>query len=123
MVNPKKILENCIGFEWDEGNITKNWANHDVSTGECEQIFFNKPLIVKRDSKHSKFENRYYVLGRTNMNRLFFAAFTIRNERIRIISARDMTNAEIERYQKLKRNFRNLKVKLKSVFFGKSMIP
>ena len=45
-------------------------------------------------------ENRYYVLGRTNMNRLLFAVFTIRNEKIRIISARDMTVSEIERYQK-----------------------
>ena len=97
---PKKILENCTGFEWDQGNITKNWDRHDVSTGECEQIFFNKPLIVKRDSEHSKLENRYYALGRTNINRLLFAVFTVRNEKIRIISARDMTNSEIERYQK-----------------------
>ena len=100
MVMPKKILENCTGFEWDQGNITKNWDRHDVSTGECEQIFFNKPLIVKRDSEHSKLENRYYALGRTNINRLLFAVFTVRNEKIRIISARDMTNSEIERYQK-----------------------
>jgi len=76
------------------------WDKHDVSTGECEQIFFNKPLIVMRDRKHSKLENRYYVLGRTNMNRLLFAVFTVRNEKIRIISARDMTVSEIERYQK-----------------------
>ena len=47
MVKPKKILENCTGFEWDEGNITKNWDKHDVAMVECEQIFFNKPLIVK----------------------------------------------------------------------------
>jgi hypothetical protein len=62
-----------------------NWDKHDVTAIECEQIFFNKPLIVKRDSKHSKFENRYYALGRTNMNRLLFAVFTVRNEKIRII--------------------------------------
>jgi uncharacterized protein len=100
MVKPIKILSNCRGFEWDEGNITKNWEKHDVSAWECEQIFFNKPLIVKRDHEHSKLENRYYVLGRTNLNRLLFAVFTVRNENIRIISARDMTPSEIERYQK-----------------------
>ncbi|MCP4368808.1 MAG: BrnT family toxin [Deltaproteobacteria bacterium] len=100
MVKPKKILENCTGFEWDDANVTKNWEKHEVSTVECEQIFFNKPLIVKRDSKHSKFENRYYVLGRTNMNRLLFAVFTVRNDKIRIISARDMNVSEKERYQK-----------------------
>ena len=99
MVKPNKILANCTGFEWDHGNIIKNWHKHDVTAIECEQIFFNKPLIVKRDSKHSKFENRYYALGRTNMNRLLFAVFTVRNEKIRIISARGMTVSEIERYQ------------------------
>jgi uncharacterized protein len=100
MVKPSNILSNCTGFEWDQGNLTKNWDGHDVSTGECEQIFFNKPLIVKRDKEHSKIGNRYYVLGRTNMNRLLFAVFAVRNEKIRIISARDMTASEVERYLK-----------------------
>lgn len=100
MVKPSKILANCTGFEWDQGNITKNWDRHDVSTVECEQIFFNKPIIVKRDKVHSLAENRYYVLGRTNLNRLLFAVFTVRGEKIRIISARDMTATETEGYLK-----------------------
>jgi uncharacterized DUF497 family protein len=100
MVRPQKILANCTGFEWDQGNITKNWEIHDVSTSECEQIFFNKPIIVKRNKEHSKLENRYYALGRTNMNRLLFAVFTVRNQKIRIVSARDMTDSEMERYLK-----------------------
>ncbi|MBT4286908.1 MAG: BrnT family toxin [Deltaproteobacteria bacterium] len=100
MIELKKILACCIGFDWDEGNISKNWEKHDVSTGECEQMFFNKPLIVKRDKKHSIAENRYYALGRTDMDRLLFAVFIIRNNKIRVISARDMTSYEIERYQK-----------------------
>ncbi len=100
MVKPNRMLANCTGFEWDHGNDTKNWDKHNVATRECEQIFFNKPLIVKRDKKHSGFENRYYVLGKTDTNRLLFAVFTVRNEKIRIISSRDMTDYEIERYQK-----------------------
>ena len=100
MVNLKKILDNCTGFEWDQGNLTKNWDQHDVEGWECEQIFFNRPLIVKRDKEHSKTENRYYVLGRKNFYRLLFSDFTVRNDKIRIISARDMTDAEIERYLK-----------------------
>lgn len=98
MVKPKRMLENCTGFEWDQGNITKNWDRHDASSWECEQVFFNRPLLMKRDKEHSKLESRYYVLGRTNVSRLLFVVFTIRNDKIRIISARDMTDAEIERY-------------------------
>ncbi|MFH2067176.1 MAG: BrnT family toxin [Pseudomonadota bacterium] len=100
MVKAHKILANCTGFEWDQGNNTKNWEQHDVSSIECEQIFFNKPIIVKRDKEHSLFENRYYALGRTNMDRLLFVVFTVRNDKIRVISARDMTEPEIERYTK-----------------------
>jgi uncharacterized protein len=100
MTKLNKILAKCTGFEWDHGNITKNWDKHDISTGECEQIFFNKPLIINRDKKHSMIENRYYVIGRTDLDRLLFAVFTVRDEKIRIISARDMTTSETERYHK-----------------------
>jgi hypothetical protein len=98
MVKPNKTISTCTGFEWDQGNDTKNWDRHDVTSWECEQIFFNKPLILKRDKEHSIGENRYYVLGRTDMDRFLFAVFTIRNDKIRIISARDMTDSEMERY-------------------------
>lgn len=80
--------------------MTKNWDSHNVSMIECEQIFFNKPIIVKRDKEHSELENRYYALGQTNMNRLLFAVFTVRKKKIRIISVRDMTDSEMERYFK-----------------------
>ena len=100
MAKINRLLSNCTGFEWDNGNITKNPDKHDVSNGECEQIFFNKPLILKRDKRHSVFENRYYVLGRTDFGRLIFAVFTIRGDKIRIISARDMTTPETKRYYK-----------------------
>jgi len=42
----KKILLKCTGFEWDEGNKDKNWIKHKVSNSECEEIFFNQPLIA-----------------------------------------------------------------------------
>jgi len=36
-------ISQCIGFNWDEGNIKKNWEKHRVSPMECEQVFFNRP--------------------------------------------------------------------------------
>jgi len=33
------------GFEWDEGNLLKNWEKHRVSATEIEQVFFNRPLV------------------------------------------------------------------------------
>ncbi len=98
MVKPRDMLNECTGFQWDEGNDAKNWDKNDVTCGECEQVFFNRPLIVKRDSEHSITEPRYFALGKTDADRLVFVAFTIRGTSIRVISARKMTTREQERY-------------------------
>lgn len=99
MLKPRDILRSCTGFEWDEGNATKNWDRHDVSQAECEQVFFNYPLLVRRDSRHSVTEPRYYALGCTDAGRSMFVAFTERSKLIRVISARDMTLEEASRYE------------------------
>ncbi|MBW7908114.1 MAG: BrnT family toxin [Kiritimatiellae bacterium] len=98
MVKPSDRLRACTGFVWDEGNATKNWDSHDVSQAECEETFFNQPLIVQRDKTHSLSEIRYFVLGRTDSGRRLFIAFTIRSDKVRVISARDMTPSEHQRY-------------------------
>ena len=43
-------LFNCVGFDWDEGNIQKNWHKHKVTPSECEEVFFNQPLVVEERS-------------------------------------------------------------------------
>lgn len=91
-------LHSCIGFQWDKDNIEKNWLKHKVSPVECEQVFFNKALFAE-DVKHSQREKRYYALGLTNNRRLLFVAFTIRRNRIRIISARNMSKKERKIYE------------------------
>jgi uncharacterized DUF497 family protein len=98
MATLRERLAKCTGFQWDEGNATKNWDKHDVSQAECEQVFFNRPLIVKSDTEHSRAEARYVVLGRTDESRLLFVAFTIRGFQVRVISAREMTSNERDRY-------------------------
>ena len=98
MVKPHDRLRECTGFERDNGNLTKNWEQHEVSETECEQVFFNRPLIARRDTGHSESEARLYVLGRTDSGRFLFVAFTIRQDKVRVISARDMTRAERQRY-------------------------
>ena len=93
------ILENCIGFDWDEGNHVKNAEKHAVSKQESEQAFFNIPLLLHEDATHSKGERRMYVLGQTDANRKLFIAFTVRDKLIRVISARDMSRKERKIYE------------------------
>ena len=94
------IIIKCTGFEWDEGNLLKNWEKHGVSAPECEQVFFNKPLITGRDKKHSQQETRFFALGQTDTERLLFVVFTIRDGLIRVISARNMNRKERRVYEK-----------------------
>jgi hypothetical protein len=89
----------CTGFEWDRANSEKNWRKHKVTPFESEQIFFNQPLIAAPDDSHSHAEARFYVLGRTDAERLLFVVFTIRRNLIRVITARDMSRAEREVYR------------------------
>ncbi len=94
MVDPNTVT----GFDWDEGNLEKNWITHQVTPGECEEVFFNLPLLFYPDPAHSQIETRYFVLGRTNAKRSLFVVFTIRNNNIRGISARDMSRKERKIY-------------------------
>lgn len=96
----EKLLK-CTGFEWDQNNIKKIWAKHNVSPFECEQVFFNEPLMAQEDVKHSQKEARYYVLGKTDKTRLLFVVFTVRKNLIRVISARDMSKKERQVYGSL----------------------
>ncbi len=93
-------LFDCIGFEWDEANQGKNWQKHRVAFWECEQVFFNQPLVVKSDASHSSHEKRYYALGQSDAERRLFVAFTLRHKRIQMISTRDMTKKESNVYQR-----------------------
>ncbi|NKB65873.1 MAG: BrnT family toxin [Candidatus Latescibacteria bacterium] len=93
-------LEKCTGFDWDDGNQDKNWEKHDVTDVECEEIFFNDPLVAGADPKQPKRERRYYALGQTDAGRPLFVAFTIRKSLIRVISGRDMTEKELRKYSR-----------------------
>ena len=74
--------------------MSKNWSKHRVSMSECEEIFFNQPLIVADDEKHSGDEKRFYALGKTDRGKRLFIVFTLRDNKIRIISARGMSKKE-----------------------------
>lgn len=84
------------GFDWDEGNSRKSVRKHGVGQGEAEQIFFNTPLLVAPDVKHSAVEPRLHALGRTDERRRLHVTFTLRDDGtlIRVISARDMSRKE-----------------------------
>lgn len=93
-------LNHVTGFQWDEGNLDKNLIRHGVENWECEQIFFNEPLIIVDDPKHSHLEERWAVFGKTDMARKLTVIVTLRGFLIRVISTRDMSQKERKYYEK-----------------------
>ena len=87
-------------FDCDEGNAWKN-DKHSVSMVQAEQVFFNDPLLIIEDSKHSVAEWRFHALVKTNEHRILHITFTLRNngESICVISARDMHRKERKIYE------------------------
>ncbi len=94
----EKIFEQFSGFQWDRGNIDKNFIQHNVENWECEQVFFNRPLLVLDDPKHSVSEKRWAAFGKTDADRFLVVIFSERNYLIRIISVRDMNKRERKFY-------------------------
>jgi len=89
-----------VGFQWDEGNARKSADKHGVSQTEAEQVFFNQPLLVINDARHSQSEPRFHALGVTDSARRLHVTFTLReaDSNIRVISARDMHRKERKIY-------------------------
>jgi uncharacterized protein len=92
-------LDLAEGFDWDAGNREKNWLGHKVKSTECEMVFFNQPLFILADEKHSESESRYYAFGKTDLDRILLLVFCLRKNRIRVISARDMNKKERKFYE------------------------
>ena len=89
-----------VGFQWDSGNDRKSEARHGVSRAEAEQVFFNIPLRLAADYVHSRLEERFHALGRTDDGRILHVTFTLREDGrlIGVISARDASRKERGRY-------------------------
>jgi|SRR5271165_2512405 len=91
----------AAGFEWDVGNARKSVDKHGVSQAEAEEAFFNEPLLVLEDDRHSGAEVRFHALGHTDKTRRLHISFTLRrgDTLIRVISARDMSAKERIAYE------------------------
>ena len=90
MINFDKIE----GFDWDKGNIEKNLIKHGISCRESEEIFLDMNAAYREDNKHSLKEQRYAIIGKSFSNRILIVFFTIRKNKIRIISVRGVNKKE-----------------------------
>lgn len=97
-VNTMLKLEKQNRFDWDKGNLDKSYRKHGVTPNQAEEAFLDETAIILKDVKHSQKETRYLLIGKNANNKILFIVFTMREKKIRIISARAADKKESRRY-------------------------
>ena len=93
------VLREFYKFHWDKGNSDKNFKKHGVTDSECEEVFFDEEKVQFKDVLHSGKEERFILLGKTKESRLLFVVYTLRDNMLRIVSARDVNKKERKLYE------------------------
>ena len=91
------------GFEWDEGNTLKIQSRFKIQEVE---YFFYQELFIIEDKLHSMTEKRHIATGLGPGNKPMFVCFTIRGDKIRVISARFMSPKEASKSEEFKKSFK-----------------
>ena len=87
-------------FEWDENKNKINKSKHKISFEEAKTAFYDENALVIDDPDHSEDEDRFVLLGESNMANLLVVCHCSRKSDtvIRIISARKATRRETTDY-------------------------
>lgn len=88
------LFKKPIAFEWDSGNQNKNWLKHRVTNEESEEIYFDPHKRILKQVFYQEKEERFILIGKTKKGRLLMVVFTIRGEKVRVISSRDLNRKE-----------------------------
>jgi uncharacterized DUF497 family protein len=81
------------GFDWDETNA-QHIARHQVEPAEAEEAFAGPNLLLR------SWDERYVLFGRSAAGRYLCIAFIVRDGIVRVITARNMTQAERRRLRR-----------------------
>lgn len=86
-------------FEWDRANLDKSYQKHGITPKEAEEVFLDEKLLVVPAMKHTEKEARFIAIGETVGGKALFVVFTMRGQKIRIISARKAHRKERTFYE------------------------
>jgi len=89
-----------VKFEWDQAKAKSNFKAHGVSFERAKAVFDDAFAVGRLDDREDYGEHRFVILGMADGRVLLIVAYTEREDRIRIISARRATKHEQDRYFK-----------------------
>jgi len=96
-MNVRYTLYNIV-FEWDGRKAATNFRNHDVSFEFACEAFFD-PFVYYLDDEVIAGELRETIVGLTSTWQLLYVVYVIRDDIIRVVSARLVTKSEREAYE------------------------
>ena len=86
-------------FEWDEIKARLNFEKHGVTFTEAATVFDDPLSATIHDPQHSELEDRFVTIGWSHSSRTIVVVHADREERIRIVSAREATSGERKSYE------------------------
>jgi uncharacterized DUF497 family protein len=86
-------------FEWDPGKASRNLKDHKITFEEAATVFGDPLSLTLPDPDHSNDESRFITVGNSIDGKLLLVSHTDRDEKIRIISAREATKRERKFYE------------------------
>ena len=85
-----------LNFEWDREKAKLNKIKHGISFKTAAKVFKDPNCVKEYDWDHSFDEERWKIIGM--VNDVLFVIYTERQDKIRIISAREATEIERRKY-------------------------
>lgn len=87
-------------FEWNPDKAAENERKHGISFDEASTVFGDRLAATYVDPDRSIGEYRFLTFGHTAYGRPIVVAHTDRDDKIRLISAREMTAKERRDYER-----------------------
>ena len=84
-------------FEWDVDKATQGYAKHGVSFDRARLVFADPFGVGEIDDREDYGQDRFTIVGMVE-GALIFVAYTEREDRVRIITARRATKHEQDDY-------------------------
>ena len=82
-----------MNFKWDDDKAIANWRKHDVEFNDATQVFWDENRVETFDGRELYGEDRFACMGLFDGN-VLVVIYTLREENIRLISARKAESYE-----------------------------
>jgi len=86
-----------MAYQWNRDKATANLRNHGIDFADAISVFSDDLAITIPDERSD--EERFITIGVDAFGRVLVVVYTLRDDEIRLISARKATRHERQQYE------------------------